>query len=78
MAPSSVSSCLRRDPRVPPHNSSNCTDYSTGGEFVAVSLAAGTLSTHSTLPQQFTANLLSNVVPQVEKFNKSEQIAIIS
>ena len=68
--------CLRRDPRIPPPNSSNCTDYYTpGGEFVPVKLAeaAAALSTHSA-PRQLTINLLSNVVPQMEKFNKSKHI----
>ena len=69
------SSCLRRDPRVPPPNSSNCTDFTTGreggGEFVPVRLPAAALSTQSTPAQQLNANLLSSVVPQMEKFNTS-------
>ena len=72
---SSIGSCLRRDPRLPPPNSSNCTDYTAreGGEYVPVRLsAAAALSTDST-PQQLTTNLLSSVVPQMEKFNKSKQ-----
>ena len=74
MDPGSVGSgCLRRDPRVPPPNSSNCTDYTTGREggeeFVPVRLPAAALSTQA---QQLNANLLSSVVPQLEKFNTSK------
>ena len=68
------SSCLRRDPRVTPSNSSNCTDYTTGEggeEFVPVRLPAAALSTPSTQPQQLNVNLLSSAVPQMEKFNTS-------
>ena len=71
---SSADSCLRRDPRVPPASSSNCTDYTTGGreggeEFVAVRLAAAALSTQSTQTQRLNANLLSSVVPQLANFS---------
>ena len=68
--PPSSGSCLRRDPRVPPTHSSNCSDYTSeeeGGEFVPVRLTAA-LSTPSP-PHQLTTNLLTNVVPQMAKFN---------
>ena len=68
--------CLRRDPRVTPPNSSNCSDYTTGregGEFVPVRLAPA-LSDASTAQQlNITTNLLSNVVPQMMEFNTSEK-----
>ena len=79
MDPGSVGRCLRRDPRVPPASSSNCTDYTTGGreggeeEFVAVRLAAAALSTQSTRTRQLNGNLLSSVVPQLKKFNTSKK-----
>ena len=75
MDPGLVDTCLRRDPRVPPASSSNCTDYTAGGregggeEFVAVRLAAAILSTQSTQTQQLNANLLSSVVPQLANFS---------
>ena len=82
MDPGLVDTCLRRDPRVPPASSSNCTDYTAGGregggeEFVAVRLAAAALSTQSTQTQRLNANLLSSVVPQMKKFNTSKKIKI--
>ena len=65
-------SCLRRDPRLLPTNSANCTDYTENGssdEFVPIRMAAG-LSTST--PDQLTTNLLSNVLPQINKFNTSK------
>ena len=78
--PLSVGDCLHRDPRIPPPNSSNCTDYTTGreggGEFVPVRLPAAALSDQSTQPQQLNANLLSSVVPQLANFSTGRYICI--